>query len=48
MKYERAYDSFLINSSGDQFEEQKIITYLKDHVGRRAKEYKPAMNNDRL
>lgn len=26
MKYERAYDSFLMNTSGDQYEEQKIIT----------------------
>lgn len=26
MKYERAYDSFLMNTSEDQYEEQKIIT----------------------
>lgn len=45
MKYKRAYDSFLINTLGEQYEEQKIITYLKGHVGRRAKEYKFAMNN---
>lgn len=45
MKYERAYDSFLTNTSGDQYEEQKIITQLKDHVGRRANEYKLSMNN---
>lgn len=48
MKYEGAYDSFLINTSRDQYEEQKIITQLKDHVGRRANEYKLAMNNDGL
>lgn len=48
MKYKRACDSFLINSSGGQCEEQKRITYLKDHVGRRAKECKLAMNNDGL
>lgn len=30
MKYKRAYDSLLMNTSGDQREEEKIITYLKN------------------
>lgn len=30
MKYKRAYDSLLTNPSGDQCEEEKIITYLKN------------------